>query len=116
MQRTSNILAAAALLGIGALMTSGSALAGGARNGTGGLPDAENGWGFRYGPGASFNAQNTPAADQSYVFNYEHLFLAGHDVHAIAVELTRSGFRHRRVGGPGIVCYRGQHPRSYRIN
>ncbi len=116
MRGTSKILTAAALLGIGALMTSGSALAGGPRNGTGGLPDVENAWGFGYGQGPSFNGQNGPVADHSYVFNYEYPVFVGHDVRAIAVDLTGSGFRHRRVVGPGIVYYRGQHPRPYRIN
>lgn len=116
MQGTSKILAAAALLGIGALMTPGSALADGPRNGTGGLPTVENGRGFGYGQGPSFYGQYAPVAEDSYVFNYEYPAFVGHDVRATAVDLSNSGFRHRRSIGPGIVYYRGEYPRPYRIN
>jgi len=37
-------------------------------------------------------------------------------VRAIAVDLSSSGFRHRRVAGPGIIYYHGELPRPYRTN
>ncbi|MBR0786873.1 hypothetical protein [Bradyrhizobium iriomotense] len=116
MRGTSYILAAAALLGIGTLVTSGSAVAGGTRMGTGGLPTVENAWGFGYGQGPSFYGQYAPLAEDSYVFSYEYPVFAGRDVRAIAVDLTNSRFRHRPVAGPGIIYYRGQYPRPYRMN
>jgi len=116
MRGTSYIVAAAALVGIGALTASGSALAGGTRMGTGGLPTVENAWGFGYGQGPSFYGQYAPIADDGHAFSYEYPVFVGHDVRAIAVDLSNSRFRHRPVAGPGIIYYRGQYPRPYRIN
>ncbi|MDN4986772.1 hypothetical protein QY049_26785 [Bradyrhizobium sp. WYCCWR 13022] len=116
MQGTSRILAVAALLGLGTIVTTGSALAGGSRNGTGGLPTVDNVWGLGYGWGSSTYWPNSPVAEDGGTFRYEYPASAGHDVRAIAVELSRSGFRHRRVAGPGIIYYHGELPRPYRMN
>lgn len=116
MQGPSRTLATAALLGLCALATSGSALAGGGRNGTGGLPTVDTVWGFGYGPGASTYWPSASVAEDSGTFRYEYPVPAGHDVRAIAVDLSSSGFRHRRVAGPGIIYYHGELPRPYRTN
>ncbi|MDN5005315.1 hypothetical protein ACFQZO_31125 [Bradyrhizobium sp. GCM10027634] len=112
----SHMLAAAALLGIGALMTSGPALADGSRNGTGGLPTVETVWGIGYGQGSPSYWPLSAVAEDSGTFRYEYPAPAGHDVRAIAVELTGSGFRHRRVAGPGLFYYHGELPRPYHMN
>jgi hypothetical protein len=118
MTRTARVLLAAAIFGFGATATAGSASAGGARSGTGGLPTLEYpltfGYGI-YGKGPVYSgAYASPAYDGYFVYDYP--VYTGGDVTAIAVDLVNSRFHHWRVTGPGIVYYRSQHPRPYRVN
>jgi hypothetical protein len=119
MKRTVRVLAAAAILGFSAVATSGSALADGARSGTGGLatpayPCGLIGYCF-YGKGPVYYGEYAPLAYDSY-FAYEYPVYTGSDVTAIAVDLFNSRFRYRRVVGPGVVYYRGEYPHAYRVN
>ena len=95
MKATARILLAVSMLGLGAVATSGSALADGA-------PGAP--WQFTWRPGCG-----SPATYDGYVFAGGCPVYTGYDVTATAVDLTPSGFRHRRVVGPGVVFHR-PHP------
>ena len=108
MKRTVCALATAATLGLGTVALSGPALADGARTAIGGLPAPAYGW----GPGYGYYG-NGPAY---YGDPYMYPSYTGSDVTAIAVDMVNSRFRHRRVVGPGVVYYRGEYPRIYRVN
>ena len=117
MKKTALALSTAAALGLSAVAVSGPALAGEARTGTGGLatPAYPLGYGF-YGNGPVYYGEYGPPAYDSYAFAYEYPAYTGGDVTAISVDLSNYRFRHRRVVGPGVVYYRGELPRPYRVN
>lgn len=98
MKRTVRVLLAVSLLGLSGVATSGSALADGVRQWP---ADPVFPWGFGYG---------SPPTYDGYLFSRGYPTYTGYDVSAIAVDLTNSGFRHRRVVGPGAVFSR---PRTY---
>jgi len=118
MKRTVCALATAATLGLGTVALSGPALADGARTAIGGLPAPAYGWGpgyGYYGNGPAYYGEYAPLAYDSYAFSYEYPAYTGGDVTAIAVDLFNYRFRHHRVVGPGVVYYRGELPRAYRV-
>jgi hypothetical protein len=87
--KAARILVAISILGLSALAP--SALA----------DDAQFAWGFGYGSRPTYDG---------YLYSRGYPVYVGHDVTAIAVDLTNSRFRHRRVTGPGVVF---TPPRSY---
>ena len=110
MKRTALFLAAAATLGLGSVAT--SALAGGLVP-LGGLPPT-NAWGWDAGP--TYYGDYGPSAYDSYVFACQYPVYTGRQVTAVAVELSNSRFRHRRVAGPGVAWYGSKYPRFYRVS
>lgn len=119
MKKATRALTSAAIIGFGIVATFASATAGEERSGIGALPAPAYGWGLgygSYGSGPIYSGEYAPLAGDSYVFSYEYPVYAGGDVTAVAVDLINSRFRHRRVTGPGIVFYRGEFPRPYRMN
>lgn len=108
MKRTALFLAAAATLGLGAVATPAQA---DFRVALGGLSPA-NAW----GSGPSYYGDYVPSAYDSYVFSYQYPVYTGRQVTAIAVDMSTSRFRHRRVTGPGVAWYGSNYPRFYRVN
>ena len=105
MNSAARVLLATVMLWFSAVATSGSALAAGARSGTGGLPTSDYSWGFGYGfygKGPVYYGQYASPAYDGYDFPYEYPVYTGGNVTAIAVDLVNSRFRHRRVAGPGV--------------
>lgn len=117
MKTTAKALLAATVLGFGA--AAGPAIADGMRNGAVRLTIPENDWTFgwgSYGNGPVYDGAPAPRAYDSYSFAYDYPVYTGSDVTAISVDLIDSRFRHRRVAGPGVVYYRSEYPRPYRVN
>ncbi len=113
MNGTARVLATAAILGF-SVVVSGSATAGGARSGTGGLstPAYAGDFGF-YGHGPTYDGEHLSPAYGSYAFAYEYPVYTGSDVTATAVDLFNYRFYHRRITAPGVVYYRSEFPRGY---
>jgi hypothetical protein len=102
MRRTARVLATVATLGLIA-----------------GLAPPAYAWGFGYGyygNGPAYSGEYGPTAYDSAAFAYEYPSYTGGDVTAISVDMFNSRFRHRRVVGPGVLYYRGEYPRTYRVN
>jgi hypothetical protein len=111
MKRTALFLATAATLGLSTVAT--SALAGGLVA-LGGLPPPANAWAWGNGP--AYFGEYAPSAYDSYVFAYQYPIYTGRQVTAIAVDLSSSRFRHRRVAGPGVAWYGSHYPRVSRVH
>ena len=110
MKRTALFLATTVILGLGTVAT--SALAGGLVP-LGGLAPT-NAW--AWGAGPAYYGDYGPSAYDSYVFAYQYPVYTGGQVTAVAVDLSNSRFRHRRVAGPGVAWYGSKYPRWYRVN
>ena len=85
MKGTVRALVTVSALALSGVATSGPALADGA------LPAPQFPWGFGYG---------SPPTYDGYLFSRGYPAYTGYDVSAVAVDLTNSRFRHRRVVAP----------------